>query len=437
MTVRSSCRCRQHGVANLYLILLIAFIIVGLGFYVAYQFVDPAPPTRIVMATGADGGAYQRYGDIYASLLAENGIEVVRRETAGSAENLDLLRSDTGVDVAFVQSGLAEGDNGGALMTLGSLYFEPLLLVVRDDYPVKVIADLMRARLSIGEPGSGSRAVALRLLAANRVAESEAQLVTLAPDEVGPALASGVIDAAFVVADLQSAMVMDVVSQPGVSIAGLERADAYARRFPFFSSITLPEGVLDLAANTPETEVETLATTAMLVSRTDLHPALVDLLLISATKIHGGHSLLANRGTFPSSHYVDIPLSDQAERYFRRGPPFLLRYLPFWAATLIDRMWVMIFPLIGIGYPVVKMIIPAYQWQVRRRLLRLYTELEGIDPNIVPIGDAEDLEDRRSQVEKLERQSAVTAVPRDYKDAIYKLRRDIDLVRRRLERVVS
>jgi hypothetical protein len=230
-------------------------------------------------------------------------------------------------------------------------------------------------------------------------------------------------------------MVMDIVSRPGVRLAALDRAEAYARRFPFLSTVTLPKGVLDLAANTPGADIETVATTAMLVSRTNLHPALVDLLLIAAREVHGGHSLLADRGTFPSPRYVDIPLSEQAERHLRRGPPFLLRYLPFWAATFVDRMWVMVFPLIGIAFPVVKLVVPAYQWQIRRRLLRLYAELESIDPNVVPIGDVADVEDRRARVEKLENLSALTAVPRSYKDAVYKLRRDIDLVRRRLSSI--
>ena len=170
----------------------------------------------------------------------------------------------------------------------------------------------------------------------------------------------------------------------------------------------------------------------MLVSRRDLHPALVDLLLVAAPDIHGGHGLLSDRDTFPSPRYVDLPLSDEADRHFRRGPPFLMRYLPFWAATLVDRMWVMLLPLLGLAIPLFKLIPPAYKWQIRRRFLRLYTELESLDPNVTPLANENDLKRRNERINWLEGQAAITYVPREYKDALYKLRRDIDLVRRQL-----
>ncbi len=423
---------RQRGVANVFLLSLVAAAIVALGFIITYQFVDPAPPERVVLATGAEGGAYQQFGKDYAAYLAANGIEVVLRETAGSAQNLALLRGDSDIDLAFVQSGLAEAGDQGQVMALGSLYFEPLLVFIRDDYPASAIRDLLNARLSVGEPGSGSRAIALKLLAANGIDENEANFVSVPADDVGNALRAGVIDVAFIVADPQSDMAMRLVMEPGISLIGIARADAYARRYPFLSSIDLPEGVLDLAANKPDRDTATVATTAMLVSRANLHPALVDLLLVAARDIHGSHGLLADRGEFPSPRYVDFQLSAEAERHFRRGPPFLMRYLPFWAATFIDRMWVMVFPLIGLAIPLFKLVIPAYRWQVRRRFLKLYAELESIDPNIVPIRDAADASNRKSRIDELEKLSAVTTVPREYKDAIYKLRRDIDLIRRRL-----
>jgi hypothetical protein len=170
----------------------------------------------------------------------------------------------------------------------------------------------------------------------------------------------------------------------------------------------------------------------MLLARRDLHPALVDLFLVAAADIHGGHGLLADAGTFPSPRSVDVPLSDEAERHFRRGPPFLMRYLPFWAATLVDRIWVLALPLLGLAIPLFKLVPPAYQWQVRRRFVRLYVELESLDPSIVAPESDRELDDRLRRIERLEREAASARVPREYKDGLYKLRRDIDLVRRRL-----
>ena len=170
----------------------------------------------------------------------------------------------------------------------------------------------------------------------------------------------------------------------------------------------------------------------MLLARSDLHPSLVDLLLIAATDIHGDHGLLAEQGTFPSPRYVDFPLSDDAERHFRRGPPFLMRYLPFWAATLVDRLWVVLLPFIGLTIPLGKLLPPAHRWRIRRRLLRRYALLDTIDPFGNPVVDSGDLERRLSKLKELDAESAAEIVPRSYMDDVYKLRRDIDLVRRRL-----
>jgi hypothetical protein len=212
----------------------------------------------------------------------------------------------------------------------------------------------------------------------------------------------------------------------------MERADAYVRRFSYMSRVNLPQGVLDLQANRPETDISTVALTAMLAASNDLHPALVDLLLVAAADIHGKQSLLADAGQFPTPLYIDLPLSENAARHFKYGPPFLMRFLPFWAATLVDRLWVMLLPLIGLTIPLVKLVPPAYRWQIRRRLLRLYAELERIDPLLNPVQDEEDLAIRLQRLETLDNSSVVESVPKAYKVDIYKLRRDIDLIRRRL-----
>lgn len=212
----------------------------------------------------------------------------------------------------------------------------------------------------------------------------------------------------------------------------LERADAYVRRYSYLSLVTLPEGVLDLRANQPEEEVTTVAMTAMLVAREELHPALVDLLLVAAADIHGAHSVLANSGEFPTGRYVDLPLSTDATRHFKNGPPFLMRYLPFWSATLVDRLWIMLLALFGLAIPLIKLVPPAYQWRIRRKLLRLYAELEQLDPRRNAVADDADRDLRTKSLNALDEQTVAISVPRGFKDDIYKLRRDIDLVRRQL-----
>ena len=425
-------RRHQRGSLGAGGVSFIAVILVLAGFVVAYQFVDPAPPDRIVLATGSDGGAYQRYGQKFADYLAREGIEVTLRETAGSLENLQLLSTDSDVDIAFVQGGLAGSADSNAVMAVGSLYIEPLWLFVRRDFEFREMNDLAGAKVSIGKEGSGTRVVANTLLAAHGIADDAADFTGVEPDELAQSFVDGELDAAFVIADPGADIIVDLLRSSAAGLHSLERADAYARRYSYLTSISLPEGVLDLRANRPDKDIETVALTAMLVARQDFHPALVNLLLVAATHNHGGHSILADSGEFPSGRYVDLPLSEDAERYFKNGPPFLMRYLPFWAATLVDRMWIMLFPIIGLAIPLVKLVPPVYQWRIRRKILRVYSELEQLDPRSRAVVNDADRARRILALGVLENQTVTVSVPHAYKDDLYKLRRDIDLVRRQV-----
>jgi uncharacterized protein len=265
----------------------IAVVLVVGSLFFAYQFVDPAPPRELVLATGEAGGAYQSYGAQYAEILGRNGISVQLKPTAGSVENLALLAADSGVHLAFVQSGLAAGNAEQGVMALGSLYFEPLWLFVRDESQVRHLGDLAGARVTVGTEGSGTRAVGMSLLAANGVDASNTRLLDLPQADAAVALANAEVDAAFVVASPESEVVRQMIRQPGVHLYDFDRGGAYARLYPFLSPVSLPEGVMDLAANLPAADVTTIAPTAMLVARNDLHPALADLLLAAAREIHG------------------------------------------------------------------------------------------------------------------------------------------------------
>jgi TRAP transporter TAXI family solute receptor len=403
--------------------------------FVAYQFVDPAPPREIVLATGEDGGAYQTYGAQYADILGRNGISVELKTTAGSVENLDLLAAETGVHLAFVQSGLAESYATSSVMALGSLYFEPLWLFVRDELQINHLGDLAGARVTVGAEGSGTRAVGMSLLAANGVDASNTRLLDLSHVDAINALATAEVDAAIVIASPDSDVVRQMIRLPGIHLYNFDRGGAYARLYPFLSRVSLPEGVMDLSANLPATDVITIAPTAMLVAREDLHPALVDLLLIAALEIHGRSSLLSDPGQFPTAQYADVPISEEAKRFYRYGPPFLQRILPFWAATLVDRLKIMLLPLLALAIPLAKLLPPLYRWRIRSRFLRLYDEVQRLDPDHADSPEDTDVKRNLQELDRIDHMVTKITVPRSYMGDLYKLRRDIDLVRRRLRSV--
>ncbi len=411
---------------------LLGIVVLIVALVVTYQFVGPAPPQHIVLATGEETGAYHLYGQRLAELLAANGTQVDLRSTAGSVENLELLTEGNAVDLAFVQSGIADSANVDSLVAIGTMYLEPLWLFARSGLLIDDLGDLQGQRIAIGARGSGTRAVVLELLDANGIDAANSEFSEVQTSELTSALSAGQVDAAFVVASPAAAIVSSLVASPGVTLQNLQRADAYTRRYAYLSSVTLPRGVLDLEQDLPAQDTHTVAVGAMLVAREDFHPALTDLLLVAGADVFGGHSLLADSGLFPTPRFVDLPLSEEAERHFRYGPPFLMRYLPFWAATLVDRLWIMLLPLIGLSVPLLRLVPPAYNWQIRRRLLRIYAELDKIDPQRTPVRNVEDARERLRQLDRLDSDTTVQGVPYSYTDDVYRQRRDIDLVRRRL-----
>ncbi len=411
----------------------IGIAILAAGMLVAYQFIDPAPPREITLATGEPGGAYEKFGKRYADILSRQGISVQLRSTAGSVENLELLAADTDVDLAFVQSGLVNSNPSPGVVALGSLFFEPLWLFLRNGFEIADIQDLIGARVAVGAEGSGTRVVALTVLEANGVSDSNTRIVNLPQTDMVAALTDADVDAVFLVASPQSEFVNAMIDVTGANLHHFKRTAAYARIYPFLPAILLPEGVLNLERNIPATDLTTVAPTALLAARESLHPALVDLLLIAAQEIHGHSGLLSDAGQFPTARYSDLPISAEASRHYRYGPPFLMRILPFWAATLVDRLKIMLLPLIGLAIPLVKLAPPIYEWRIRSRILRLYGEVTRLDParagGLVNVDDTE----RLARLDRVDREVAQLTVPLAYTDELYNLRRDIDLVRRKLD----
>ncbi len=357
-----------------------AIILALAGCFVAWQFVNPAPPDTITIATGQPGGAYLLFAERYQAVLAREKITLNILETAGSVENLQLLENaPDSVDIAFVQGGIASAAGNPGLVSLASLYYEPLWVFYRGAETLTRLTQLQSKRVAAGKPGSGTHAVAMMLLEDNRLQINPAEILSVGGQEAAEALISGRADAAFFVASVQSPRVQQLLRQQDIHLMSFERADAYTRLHHSLSRITLPEGTIDLQENIPPRNTLLLAATANLVVRDDFHSSLVDLLLQAAEEVHGAGSLFDEPGYFPNDQNLIFPLNDRARHYFKHGPSFLQRYLPFWTANLLDRMKVMLIPLLTLLIPLIKIMPPTYRWQARKKVYRWYRELKDLD----------------------------------------------------------
>ena len=404
-----------------------AALAVIVAFVIAFQFIKPAPPDRVVMATGGTDGAYHAFAQRYAVFLAREGITLELRPSAGSIENLGLLRRGE-VSLAMVQGGVGEDSPESPLVSLGSLYYEPLWLFHREGVPFEHLGDLAGRRLAIGPEGSGTRALVGRLLRDNGVDESA--WVGLGGQAAVDALIGGELDAAFFVISAESDLIGRLLRHPEIRLADFVRAEAYSRRYRFLNSLELPQGVVDLAADIPDRTVRLLAPTANLVADPDLHPAVIDLLLQAASEVHRDGGWFEGQDEFPMPGLLAFPLSKEAARYYKNGPPLLQRYLPFWAASLIDRLKVMLLPLIVLLLPLIKVMPPIYTWRMRARVYRWYDELEQAEEQLA--SGERDVAWVSRELTRIETEVQQVKVPLSFTDQLYHLRQHIDLVRREI-----
>lgn len=410
-----------------------AILLALAGCLVAWQFVNPAPPDTITIATGQPGGAYLLFAERYQAILAREGITLNILETAGSVENLQLLEKD-GADLAFIQGGTADAANAPELVSLASLYYEPLWIFYSGTETLTRLTQLQSRRIATGKPGSGTQAVAMALLEDNRLQINPGEILSVGGQEAAEALVSGKVDAAFFVASVQSPLVQKLLRQQGIQLMSFDRADAYTRLHRFLSRITLPEGTIDLQENIPPRDTVLLAATANLVAHSDFHPALVGLILQAAEEVHRAGGLFASPGDFPNDRYLDFPLDDGARRFFKHGPPFLQRYLPFWTANLLDRLKIMLIPLLTLMIPLAKIMPPTYRWQVRKKVYRWYRELKSLDFEDPEHLSSEALHTSIQKLDAIEEEVRKVAIPLSYSDELYNLRLHIDLVRGKLRK---
>ncbi len=414
----------------------LAFLVAIFGFWIAYQFVQPAPPDRMVMSTGRKDGAYYLFAQKYRDVLARSGITLEIRTSAGSLENVE--RVDKGeVDIAFVQGGTYPSKYRQHLLSLGSLYYEPLWVFYHSPTQVSQIIDLNGKRIAVGEEGSGTRAVAELLLEENGIRRSPTVLSSLGGRDASNALLKREVDAAFFIASPRSPTVEGLLTESQIKVMDFKRAEAYTRRHRHLFSLTFPQAVIDLQKNIPPHDTTLIATTANLVVGMDFHPALVDLVLTAAKEIHGAPGLFEEQGEFPSPRYSEFPLSEEAERYYRRGPSFLRRVLPFWAATFVDRMIVLLIPLLALLYPLFKVVPPTYRWRMRAKIYRWYKQVKAVDLGLQDKQTPERLRSLMAELDRIEGEVSKITTPLPYASQLYDLRLHIELLRERFERATK
>lgn len=428
-TSKSALRSRR----GIFFVLLPIAALVALALVGSHTIFAPAP-TVIRMLSGPEGSSYRNNADKYKKIIEHYGVKVVVLPSNGAVDNLQqLLNPKIKVDVGFVQGGLADDGDTSKLMSLGSVFAQPLMVYYRAKEPVELLSQLKGKRLAVGPEGSGARLLALKLLKANGMDGPPTVLLDLAGDRAADDLIAGKIDAAFLMGDAANPQVMRKLREhDDVEIANFRQADGYLRKFKFLSKLTLPEGAYDLGKDEPPRALTLVGPTVELVARKSLHPALSDLLIGAAREVHGGPGLYRNAGEYPAPLTRDFPISPDAERYYKSGGSFLYRKLPFWLANLIDRLVVVLVPLLVVVFPATKIVPNVYRWWMRSRIYKWYGALMAIEREMMRESTPEEQHKLIQRIDAIEKAVNQMKTPLSFADQLFVLRDHVRTVRQQI-----
>jgi TRAP-type uncharacterized transport system substrate-binding protein len=429
--IRPLARFMGVSVRDLTVTLLPLLLITAAVIWIAYWYVRPAPPDTITITTGPPGSSFRLTADKYAKILARNGVKLRIVESEGSLDNLRKLADpNIDIDIGFVQSGVATGIDTSGLVSLGSMFHQPLALFYRSKEPVNLISSFTGKRLAIAPVGSGTHLLALTLLKANNIEPGgKTELLDLGGIEAAKALVDGKIDAAFLMGDSATPPIMkQLLWTPGIRLFDFTQADAYTRKFPFLVRLDLPMGVFDFAQNMPRQDIHLLGPTVELIARKRLHPALSDLLIEAAREVHGKATLLQHAGEFPAPLEHEFTLSPDARRYYNSGKRFFYRWLPFWLASLVDRTLVVFVPVVVLLIPGIKLVPMIYSWRIRSRIYRWYGALITIERAILAHPSPTERAELLRRLDDIEAEVNKMKMPLAYAEQFYVLRDHIKFV---------
>src|SRR5580698_8516148 len=411
-------------------IALLFVIMVGLVIWLA----DPAPPKTITISAGPQDSSFLHVAEEYKKILARNGITLKVLESDGSVQNLRrLLNPRQHVDVALVQGGVSDGMATSSLISLGNVFYVPIVVFYRGKGMTQ-LSQLDGKRIAIGREGSGTRMLSLKLLEANGIGPGGGtDLVPLDGLQAATQLVAGNVDAALLSGDSTTrGLMLRLLGIPGISVMNLTEASAYTRLFPYLDEIDLPPGVLDLRRKIPPETLHLIGPTVEIVARPNLHPAISDLLIEAAQEVHGMPGLLQQAGQFPNPIAREYPISDEATRYYKSGKSFLYRALPFWLASIADRILVLLLPIAVLLIPALRLIPALYGWRVRSRIYRYYGALIAIERSALDSSTQEERNALITELDQIEESLNTLRMPLAHADAFYVLREHVGFVRAHL-----
>ena len=441
--------------------------VIGLASYGVVRETQTIGEGKIVMATGSS--QYYELAESYRRDLERNGIKLeVQRLTEGFTTLKTMLDPNSPLNAGFIKGGLVGSLQGrlatekakgryaefNKLRSVGRMFYEPIWVYSRGDLHVASLRELKGMKIMTGTRESGARRIVNQLLKANGVDKSNATLIDQdLPADAAP-LFDGRADVAITIASPDSEKMQELLRVQQIRLMDFaEEAEAYDNRFPALTKVVLRKGSVEFNPVIPSDDITLLATTATLVVRSDMHPALVSLLTHAVVSNprngfdkNGDPVLFYRAGEFPSASDPEFTVPADARAIYKSGElPFMLRFLaplnarlgvPFSYTAFIHsyaaQVLLILIPLLAILVPLGKAIPAIYTWNVRRKLIYWYRQLKSLERNLDSRGGKYEAGAHQAELERIDGAVRRIRVPNFFSNELYDLRMHIDLVRQRL-----
>jgi TRAP-type uncharacterized transport system substrate-binding protein len=401
--------------------------IAGLA-WLSLAYLIPAPPSNITIATSPAGDHYQVLGSRYQGILANSDVEVQLRPTDGAKENLRLLNDpNSGIQIGLMQGGVSNSRLAPELLSLGRIDYQVFWLFYPAGDTFADLTQLKGKRIALGPADSGDRAVCEKILAAAGVNYDNTTLLYFSPQDVVKALDDGIIDALFLNLSPDSPTLRALLNGPQYRLMNFTESEALTRIFPYLVRLVLPRGAVDLARAIPPTDINLVATTNVVLVRKEIHPAIIDLLTQAILEAHSSPGLFQKVGDFPTQTDPEYPVAQSARDFYKSGPSYMNRYLPFWMTSYAQRIIAVLVAVIAIVLPVFNYAPRLYLWFIRERVRRLYRRLRIVDRALLTELSSSQMQTLQTDLESIARAAAI--VPMRNSELFFDLRTHIDRTR--------
>jgi TRAP-type uncharacterized transport system substrate-binding protein len=410
---------------------LVAILFVVAVVWLALWYFIPAPPTTLTIAVGFKGGAFDHIAERYREKLASRNVALNVRYTEGAFDSLKLLNDPkSGIDAALLFAGISNGARSPDLVSLGRINYAPYWIFYRGAGQIDRLTQLKGKRVIVN---GAVRGVIMPLLSLHGVNADNTTIRVLPGVVASKAIVNDEADVVFLPPqEMDGPEVQSLLRNPDIRLLNLVQADALVRLFPALSRLVLPQGVVDLEKNIPATDVNLIASTNVVVVRKELHPELIYLLAQTLQEVHGNAGIFQKAGEFPTQTDPEYPVAEEARDFYKNGPSFLQRYLPFWMINVTKRIVAVLVAALAIAIPLFSYAPRIYAWFLKAQLIRLYRRLRAVNTGLKKELTAADGAVLQSDLETIDH--AANILPMRHSDMFFDLKLHIDQTRVRLDR---